>query len=128
MPAYLAIQENEGPVTGFHTCGPLQALVRDLLGTLPGIRTLEVSGWNDVEALDRVVESGIGFACQVRNTVVLCGTENQHRALLESLRRVAKHRRVSVCAQAIVRVHGTYAEDLRRMNRFIGLAREILAC
>jgi hypothetical protein len=127
LPAYLAIQENEGRVTGFHTCGPLSGLVTDLLGALPGIGTLDVSGWNDVLALDREVEPRIGFACQVRNTVVLAGTEQEHRRVLAAVAQVARHRRVSLGVQAIVRLHATYEEDLARMNRFIGLARELLA-
>lgn len=127
LPAYRAIEDNEGTLTGFHTCGPLRGLVSDLLEAFPGIRTLEVSGWNDVEELDRIVDPGIGFACQVRSTVVLCGTEEQHRRLLEAVRRVSARREVSVCAQAILRVHDSYDEDIGRMNRFVGLARETLA-
>ena len=127
LPAYRAIQDNEGSVTGFHTCGPLLGLVSELLEAFPGIRALEVSGWNDVEALDRIVDPGIGFACQVRSTVVLYGTEEQHRKLLEAVRRVCARREVSLCAQAIVRMHDTYDEDIERMNRFIGLARNVLA-
>jgi hypothetical protein len=127
VPAYRAIQENEGTVTGFHTCGPLQGLVEDLLSAFPGIGTLEVSGWNDVEELDRIVDPRVGFACQARNTVVLAGTDEQHRELLGKVARVARRRRVSLCAQAIVKVHDSYDEDLVRMNRFIGLARGILS-
>jgi hypothetical protein len=127
LPAYRAIQDREGTVTGFHTCGPLQGLVGDLLEAFPAIETLEVSGWNDVKELDRIVDRRIGFACQVRNTVVLAGTEEQHRSLLADIARVARARRVSLCAQAIVRVHSTYDEDISRMNRFISLARELTA-
>jgi hypothetical protein len=127
LPAYRRIQDEEGPVTGFHTCGPLAGLVEDLIAAFPAMGTLEVSGWNDVEALDRAVDPRVGFACQVRNAVVLCGTEAQHRAWLAGIRRVATRRAVSVCAQAIVRVHESYDEDIGRMNRFIVLAREELA-
>jgi|GEM_PF-747808 len=126
LPAYRTIQQSEGRVTGFHTCGPLGGLVTDLLTALPGIRTLDVSGWNDILALDRVVAPEIGFACQVRNTVVLAGTEAEHRAVLAAVAQVASHRRTSLGAQAIVRLHATYGEDLGRMNRFIRLAREVL--
>ncbi len=127
LPAYRAIQGNEGPVTGFHTCGPIEALAADLLSALPAIETLDVSGWTDLAALDRAVDPRVAFACQVRNTVVLSGTEAEHRRILTTAARVAEHRRVSLCAQAIVRLHGTYDEDFARMNRFIRLARDVLA-
>lgn len=126
LPAYRAIQDNEGPVTGFHTCGPLVELVTDLLRDMPGIRTLDVSGWNDLEALDEVVDPQIAFHCQMRNTFVLCGTADEHRQQLATVRRIGARRRVDVGVQSIVRLLPTYDETLFRMNRFIELARQVL--
>ena len=60
------------------------------------------------------------------NAFVLTGTEEQHREKLGKIAGVARRRKVSVCAQAIVRIHDTYDEDLGRMNRFIEMARQIL--
>ena len=45
----------------------------------------------------------------------------------EVIKRGDKERKVTICAQAIVRLHDTYEEDLERMNRFIELARQIFA-
>jgi hypothetical protein len=126
LPAYRAIQDNEGRVTGFHTCGPLVELVADLLRDMPGIRTLDVSGWNDLEALDEVVDPQIAFHCQMRNTFVLCGTAEEHRQQLATVRRIGARRRVDLGVQSIVRLLPTYDETLFRMNRFIELARQIL--
>ncbi|MEW6750018.1 MAG: hypothetical protein AB1505_03460 [Candidatus Latescibacterota bacterium] len=126
LPAYRAIQEEEGPITGFHTCGPLVDLVGDLLPAMPGIRTLDVSGWNDLEALDATVDPEIAFHCQMRNTFVLCGTAEEHRRQLDRVRRIAARRRVDLGVQSIVRLHPTYDEDISRMNRFTLLARQVL--
>lgn len=127
LPAFRAIQAGEGPVTGFHTCGPMVSLVNDLLAALPDIDILDVSGWNDLAQLDAVVAPGKNFSCQMKNTFVLSGTAVEHRALLEVIKRIAARRPVSVCAQAIVKLHDSYEEDLGRMNTFIRLAREVLA-
>lgn len=127
VPAFQAIQQAEGPVTGFHTCGPLTPLINDLLTALPGIDVLDVSGWNDLAALDAVVAPGKTFHCQMKNTFVLSGTVAEHRALLKVIKDISARRPVSICAQAIVKLHDTYEDDLARMNAFIRLAREQLA-
>jgi hypothetical protein len=127
VPAYRQIQQCEGRVEGFHTCGPLGPLVGDLLAAFPAIGTLDVSGWNDVAALDQVVDPAIGFHCQVRNTTVLAGHESEHRQLLAALRQVAARRRLVVGAQSIVMLHRDLAENFRRLNHFVDLARTTLA-
>lgn len=128
VPAYRLIGELEGTVEGFHTCGNLVPVVHDLLGVFPAIRSLDVSAWNDFEALDAMLDPGIGFWLAFKNTVVLSGSEAEHRALLEKIARLSKHRKVGVCAQAIVRVCDTWDENFERQNRFIALAREVFAC
>jgi len=127
LPAYRAIQENEGPVTGVHTCGPLEPLITDLLASLPGITTLDVSGWNDVELLDDLVDPAIGFSCQLRNTFVLCDPEGEHCRMLAVLKRLASRRQLTVNAQSIVMLHPEPEENFRRLNQFIGLAHRELA-
>ncbi len=127
IPAYRRIQDAEGRVEGFHTCGPLGALVGDLLAAFPGIGTLDVSGWNDVAALDQAVDPAIAFHCQVRNVTVLAGPESEHRQLLAGLRQVAGRRRLAVGAQSIVMLHQNLAENFCRLNHFIELARVLLA-
>jgi hypothetical protein len=127
LPAYRQIAAAEGKVVGFHTCGNLAPLVRDLLGVFPGIQTLDVSPWNDFEQLDAMLDPKIGFWLPIKNTVVLTGTPAQHRAILERIARVGRHRKVGICAAAIVRLHETYEENLSRVNAFIRLAREVLA-
>ena len=127
IPAYRRIGAAEGRVTGFHTCGVMVPVVGDLLGVFPGIRTLDISGWNDFEVLDEMLNPQIGFWLGFKNTFVLTGTPEQHRDKLERIARVGRRRSVGVCAQAIVRLHKTYEENLGRMNAFIALAREVFA-
>ena len=127
IPAYRQLVAKEGKVTGFHTCGVMVPVVRDLLAVFPDIRTLDVSGWNDFEALDEMLDPEIAFWVQFKNTFVLTGAEAEHRDVLERLARLGARRGVTVCAQAIVKLHETYDEDLARLNRFIDLARETFA-
>ena len=127
LPAYRQIAASEGKVVGFHTCGNLVPVVQDLLGVFPGIQTLDVSAWNDFERLDAMLDPKIGFWLGFKNTFVLAGTPAQHRELVERVARLGRRRKVGVCAQAIVRLHETYEENLSRVNAFIRLAREIFA-
>lgn len=126
VPAYRQIEANEGPVTGFHTCGNIEAVACDLLAVFPHIRRLEVSGWNDVRRLDRILPPEAGFDVSVINTLVLAGSEDEQRARLQAIAEVRHHRPVALCAQAMVKLN-SYAETIQRMNSFMDLAREILA-
>lgn len=126
-PAYRHIGENEGDVTGFHTCGNFLPIVSALLASLPRLATLDVSGWNDFEALDAQVRPDLPFALSFINTFVLSSGEAAHREMLGRVARLAGRRPVLVCAQAIVKLHDSYEEDIGRMNRFIRLARETFA-
>lgn len=125
VPAYRQIVANEGPVTGFHTCGNFESVVCDLLAAFPHIRRLEVSGWNDVRQLDRIIAPEVGFDIGVINTLVLVGSEADQRAKLEPIAEVSRHRPVQLCAQAMVKLN-SYDETIERMNRFMALAREML--
>ncbi|HEY3340898.1 MAG TPA: hypothetical protein VGK81_02725, partial [Anaerolineae bacterium] len=124
-PAYRHIVANEGPVTGFHTCGHMELVVNDLLAAFPDIQRLEVSGWNDLSVLDRTVSPQVGFDIAVINTLVLAGAEAEQRARLDTVAAVSRHRLVTLCAQAMVKLD-SYAETLARLNRFIALARQVL--
>jgi hypothetical protein len=127
VPAYRQIEHNEGPVTGFHTCGNIEAVVNELLAVFLHIRLLEVSGWNDVRHLDALVSPSVGFNVQIINTLVLAGSEDEQRARLRDIAQVSQHRRVTVCAQALVKLT-SYEDIFQRLNRFITLARDMLAC
>lgn len=127
IPAYRRIAAAEGQVVGFHTCGVMVPVVGELLGVFPGIKTLDISGWNDFEKLDQMLDPQIGFWLGFKNTFVLAGAREQQRDMLERIACVGRRRAVGVCAQAIVRLHNTYEENLGRMNAFIVLAREVFA-
>jgi len=127
LPAYREIVRREGKITVFHTCGRLEAVVIALLNVFEGIRCLDVSGWNDFEQLDRLVDPKISFSINFKNTFVLVDAPAQHREVLKRIARVRKHRDLNICAQAIVKLHPTYEENLSRMNAFITLARETFA-
>jgi len=126
LPAYRQIQENEGDVTGFHTCGVFGATAAQLLGAFPTIRSIDISGWNDFALMDDTIDQKIDFNLQFINTFVLFAPEEEKRAKLEQIAKIAKHRKVSVCAQAIVKAHDTLDESIAQMNAFIDLAREVL--
>ncbi len=125
-PAYAELQQLEGPAVHFHSCGVTVPLATDLLSALPSLKALDVSGWNDVTKLDTLVDPVISFGVAMINTFTLTADEQAHRAKLAQVAEVARRRKLSVCAQAIVRLHDDIAEDIERMNRFIDLARELL--
>jgi len=126
QPVYARIRELEGPVTGFHTCGRLEAVISDLLTVFPEMTGLDVSGWNDVLALDRAVDPHIDFGISFINTVTLSDDIDEQRAILKVIRAVGTRRKVGVCAQAIVKLYPTYDETIARLQRFIELARREL--
>ena len=125
-PVYRRTRANEGPVTGYHTCGRMEPVVQELLAVFPDIRRLEVNGWNDLELLDQLISPEVGFDLSFINTFVLSATPTQQREKLELVARVARHRRLTLCAQAMVKLD-SYEETMRRMNRFVELARQVLA-
>ena len=127
LPAYREIRRGEGEVTDFHTCGRMEPFVLRLLETFPGIRNLDVGGWNDKKLLDRLVDPSIRFSLSLKNTFVLAGSDEEHRRLLNEIAALADRRSVSVCVQAIVKLLPTYDETLHRMNQFIEKARDIFA-
>ncbi len=126
-PIYARIQRNEGPVRTWHSCGDFTAVAEELLEALPHLETLEVSGWTDLDHLDRTAPPEMPFFVSFKNAFVLSGSRKSHLEALRRLARLAERRPLSVCAQAIVRLHGSYAEDIGRMNRFIALARRTFA-
>lgn len=128
VPEYKLIQDMEGKVTGFHTCGRMIPIVGSLLELFPSIKILEVSGWNDFQQLDAIVDPGISFILNFINTFVLISSEEEHERMLTTIARIAKHRKITLCAQAIVRVHDTFDETIAKMNRFIDLVHEKLYC
>jgi len=127
VPKYKIIQEMEGKVTGFHTCGVMIPIAERLLEVFPNIKTLDVSGWNDFEQLDAIVDSDIDFCLNFINSFVLTSPEEEHRKVLTTIARIAKHRKLSLCVQAIVRMSDTtFDETIARMNQFIDLAHNML--
>jgi hypothetical protein len=126
VPIYRRLRVNEGPVTGFHTCGRMEDVITELLAVFPEINRLEVSGWNDVRVLDARVDPRIAFDVAIINTVSLSDDQPTQREKLEAIAEVGRRRKVSLCAQAIVKLYPTYEETLARLGRFIALAREVL--
>lgn len=128
LPAYLQISRNEGTATHFHTCGRMAPIANDLLTALPGLNRLGLSGWEDLERMDEIVDRSVTFDIAFVNTFVLTGSQQDHKDKLQRIRKVSKHRPVgSVCAQAIVKLHDDFEDDLRRVHDFIHLAREMLS-
>ena len=126
IPAYLKIQENEGPLIGHHTCGAFEPFVPILLKTFPTMTALGVSGWNDWELLDELVDPKISFQLAMINTFVLFSGEEEQRQKMRLASKIARRRPVGICVGAIVKTHDTFDESIERMNRFIDLSREVL--
>ena len=126
VPVYAHLRAREGPVTGFHTCGRLEAVTPDLLAVFPEMDWIDVSGWNDLCLLDAAVDPRIRFHVSIINTVSLSDAVEEQRGLLRQIAAVGQRRSVSVCAQAIVKLCPTYDETLARLNRFLALARKAL--
>jgi hypothetical protein len=104
----------------------MEPLVPSLLGVFPDIRRLEVNGWNDLAEMDRLAPPAIGFDVSFVNTFVLASSEEEQRARLEAVAPLRRRRQVAVCAQAMVKLR-SYEDTFARMNRFVELAREVLA-
>jgi len=126
-PAYAKIQENEGPVPRFHTCGDLVGIAAGLFSVFDKMSGFDVSGWNDMIKLDRIVDPGVRFDISFINTFVLTGSEAEHLEKLKIAKKIAERRRVSLNAQAIVKINGTIDDSLLAMNRFIDLARTVMS-
>ncbi len=127
VPEYARLEHDEGPVTGFHTCGNLLQVVADLLRVFPAITLLDVSPWNDLAVLDAAVRQQISFNINIKNTISLGDHDHEQLPILNTIAAIARHRRiVNVCAQAIVKLYPTYEETLARLNRFIVRSRKTL--
>ena len=127
VPAYLKIQKNEGAVTGFHTCGVFVPLIKKILGTFDAIKALDVSGWNDIDELDRIVDKDIFFHVAFINSFVILSPPKDHEARLRAVREIVRKRGLAVNVQAIVKILGSADDSIMAMNRFIELARRILS-
>ncbi len=126
VPLYRRIRAEEGPPSGFHTCGNMEPVVRDLVAVFPEIEMLEVSPWNDVAALDALLPPRIGIVASIVNTVTLGGAEEEQTSKLIPIRDAARRRKVLLMAQAIERIPATYEETFGRLNGFLCLARRVL--
>jgi len=127
IPLYRRIRVEEGPPSGFHTCGNFVPVVAELVAELPEIQMLEVSPWNDVAALDRILPPRVGFLVAILNTISLGGSRQEQREKLAPIREAARHRKVCLGAQAIQRIPATYEETFARLDGFLGFAREVLS-
>ena len=127
LPAYRQIQDNEGPVEWFHTCGNCVPIVEDLLQLFSNITMIDVSQKSDPTVLDEILPQNLAFLVNLFNTFILAESEDKQRKHLESIAKIGKHRKVILNLIGIVQLHDSFEEDLFRLNRFIRIAREILS-
>ena len=127
LPAYRKVQKEEGPIVRFHTCGVYGPVIQSLLQVYDKLESMDVSGWNDLTVVDKAARGDVKFDVAYVNTFVLTGSPEAHRAKLEEAKVVAGHRRINLHSQAIVKLLGTIDDSLLAMNRFIDLARKIMA-
>lgn len=126
-PAYRKIQNAEGPIVRFHTCGVFGSVISELVDVFDRLDNIDVSGWNDDVELDQNVRNDIAFNIAYINTFVLLSSPEEHRERLEGAKQVAKNRKISINAQAIVKILNKIDDSILAMNRFIDLARTIMA-
>ena len=126
VPAYQRINQEEGTVLNFHTCGNMEPVAAELYELFPHMEKLELSGWNNVNTVHDRIPHDVQFLVNFINTFVLFGTKEEQLEKLRSVRAIAQQRPVSICAQAIVKAHPTLDESIGRMNDFIDLARVTL--
>jgi len=126
-PAYQRIQENEGTVTGFHTCGVYIPLLDTILRIFPKIKNLDVNGWTDFTELDALVPRDMVFNISFINTFILFGSPEEHKEKFAGIKKLLSKRRIGLCASAIVKKIDSVDAAIISMNRFIGLMRESLS-
>ena len=127
VPAYLRIQELEGPVVDFHTCGRMEPLCKTLSGIFPSIRNWDISGWNNLTVVDEALPRKNGFNVNFINSFVLTASAEEQKKKLLEVKKVSEHRILCVTAQSIVKLLPTLDETFEKMNDFIDLARNTLA-
>jgi hypothetical protein len=127
LPAYRRIRANEGPVTGFHTCGNIMAIIQDMLAVFPEFDSLDVSGWNDLRVLDELVPRHLPFTAAFIATVVLGDVPAEQRPILEAIADVGTRRKISAYAGGLLNMYSTYDDLLLRLSHFMDLAHEIFA-
>ena len=76
--------------------------------------------------LDNIVDPKISFWLSMINSFVLFSSEEEQRLKIEQVAKITNRRSVNLCAQAIVKAHGTFDESMYRVNKFIDFAREAL--
>jgi len=125
LPRYLELQEYHGRITRLHSCGnkaPLQHLMRR-------IKTLtehEVNHWTPLNETIQNVPPTMSLSIALLNTDVLLQSEGEQEAQLRQIRELCRGRRYEVVGSALMKVHDDYAEDIRRAQRWIDLAKRIL--
>jgi len=127
IPVYIKVNETEGPIVRFHTCGVYGPLLKSLLGAFDQLKHIDVSGWNNLTEMDENIRRDVQFGVAYINTFVIMSSPEEHRMRLLEAKRVAAHRKISINTQAMVKIVGTIDDSLIAMNRFITLARNIMA-
>ena len=127
LPVYRQLQDNEGPVEWFHTCGNSVPVIEDLLELFPNITMVDVSPASDPTALDEILPQNLSFFVNFFNTFALAESEDNQRKALELLAPITQRRKVILNMGGIVQLHDKYEEDLDRLNEVVRMAREILS-
>jgi len=124
VPVYTHVREQEGSITGFHTCGNMESVTQDILQVFPDITWLDLQGWNNIRKIDALVDPRISFTVGMINTVSLGDAVDEQREKIAAIRDVRQHRSVCMNAGAIVKLYPTYEETLTRLNHFLVLAHD----
>lgn len=127
LPSYRAIEEQEGPINSFHTCGNMVPLSRDFCASFPELANLDVSAWNDLAELDAAVPRDRSFGVNINATMVMSAGAEEQRAHLELIRSLRRNRSIGINAQSGCRIRASYDEHIARINEYLLLARATLA-
>jgi len=125
LPRYLELEAFHGRVTHLHSCGnkaPLQHLIRKI----ETLDCYEVNHWTPLDATCRNVPPTKFLTIALLNADVLIQPEAEQAAQLRTIRRLCQGRSYNVIGSALMKMHDDYAEDIRRTQRWIALAKEVL--
>ena len=125
LPRYLELQDYHGRIPHVHSCGN-QAPLQHLLLQLETLESMEVNHWTSLADTVRNVPPTKHLAIALLNTDVELQPEPEQEAQLREIKGLCRGRRYHLVGSALQKVHDDYAEDIRRTQHWIALARRVL--
>jgi len=127
LPRYLELQAYHGRIPHVHSCGN-QVPLQHLLLRLDTLESIEINHWTSLADTVRNVPPTRHLAIALLNTDVELQAEADQEAQLRDIRERCRGRRYHLVGSALQKVHDDYAEDIRRIQHWIALAKRLLRC